>query len=218
MGGEGFRRKSEPDLTQRILDLRSVSVDHIEFRLLMATEDPTRRFLFVGTLGGGLLLCVLNWFTAAILPPRFKQFRDPQAVTEAVAVNVSDNDIYVAPQGLFVSVSLSSKARGPSPRFAARLVAQLLIEFTVAFGVSLLLLVIPVSSPLWAAGSAGFAGFIAGLETHFPLWNWEGFPFSYLLAGCFYLAASWFLVGLTLDSLFRSMISRNGANVQKYDG
>ena len=39
------------------------------------------RFLTTGTLAGGLVLSVLNWVTAAILPPRFKQFRDPLLIT-----------------------------------------------------------------------------------------------------------------------------------------
>jgi hypothetical protein len=34
------------------------------------------RFLFAGTLIGGILLSLLGWLTAAILRPRFKQFRD----------------------------------------------------------------------------------------------------------------------------------------------
>jgi len=53
-----------------------------------------RRFLITGTLAGGIVLSVLNWVTAAALPPRFKQFRDPDAVVGAVRANVSGNDIY----------------------------------------------------------------------------------------------------------------------------
>ena len=57
-------------------------------------------------LAGGFVLSVLNWFTAAILPPRYKQFIDPPAVVEAIRANVLGNDIYTAPQGLFATVSL----------------------------------------------------------------------------------------------------------------
>jgi hypothetical protein len=57
------------------------------------------RSLITGTLAGGLVLSVLNWVTAAILPPRYNQFRDPHAVVEAIRANVSGNDIYTAPQG-----------------------------------------------------------------------------------------------------------------------
>jgi hypothetical protein len=69
------------------------------------------RFLITGRLAGGLVLGVLNWVTAAILPPRYKQFRDTHAVVEAIRANVSGNDIYTAPQGLFVSVSLRPDSR-----------------------------------------------------------------------------------------------------------
>jgi hypothetical protein len=33
------------------------------------------RFLIAGTLTGGIALSLLGWFTSAILPPRYKQFR-----------------------------------------------------------------------------------------------------------------------------------------------
>ena len=52
-----------------------------------------RRFIFAGTLVGGVLLSLLNWLTAALLPPRFKPFRDPGAVVETIRSNVSGNDI-----------------------------------------------------------------------------------------------------------------------------
>jgi hypothetical protein len=55
---------------------------------------------------GGVLLTALGFVTAALLPPRYKPFRDPAAVVETVRANTSTNEIYTAPQGLFVSVSL----------------------------------------------------------------------------------------------------------------
>lgn len=57
------------------------------------------RFLITGMLAAGFILNVLNWVTAAILPPRYKQFMDPHAVVEAIRANVSGNDIYTAPRG-----------------------------------------------------------------------------------------------------------------------
>jgi len=170
-----------------------------------------RRFMIAGTLTGGVLLSVLNWLTAALLPPRFKQFRDPGAVVEAIRSNVSGNDIYTAPQGLFMAVSLRpSSAAGPQ-NFGARVVRQFTTEFVVAFGVSLLLLLTSIRSPLSAAAFLGLAGLIAGIETHFPNWNWSGFPTSYLLAGVGYLTANWFLVGLALGTLRRKLIPREDA-------
>jgi hypothetical protein len=159
------------------------------------------RFLIAGTLTGGLILSVLNWFTAGILPPRFQQFRDPQAVVETIRANVSGDDIYTAPQGLLVSVSLRSRPRG----FGSRLAGQLVVEFAVAFGLSLLLLATPLRSSIYAAGFLGLTGLIAGVETHFPNWNWAGFPTSYLLAGSTYLAANWFIAGLLLGAIRRKL-------------
>jgi hypothetical protein len=159
------------------------------------------RFLIAGTLAGGLVLTVLNWVTAAILPPRYKQFKDPHAVVEAVRANVSENDIYTAPQGLFVSVSLR-----PQPQsFGPRLAGQLVLEFAVACGLSLLVAATPVRSSILTAGFLGLAGLIAGIETHFPNWNWAGFPTSYLLAGSTYLAANWFITGLVLGAIRRKL-------------
>ena len=153
-----------------------------------------RRFIIVGTLVGGLLLFILNWVTAAFLPPRFKQFRDPQAVVETIRANVSSDDIYTARQGLFVAASLGR----PPQSLGTRVISQFAIELVVAYGLCLLLLATPVRSPLFAAGFLGVAGLIAGIETHFPDWNWSGFPTSYLLAGPGYLLINWFLVGLVL--------------------
>ena len=162
------------------------------------------RFLITGTLTGGLVLSVLNWVTAAILPPRFKQFRDPHAVVEAIRANVSANDIYTAPQGLFVSVALRSRLRS----FGSRIAGQLVVEFAVALGLSLLVLLTPLRSSIHAAGFLGLAGLIAGVETHFPNWNWAGFPTSYLLAGSAYLAGNWFLTGLVLGAVRQKLEAR----------
>jgi len=159
------------------------------------------RFLITGTLAGGLVLTVLNWVTAAILPPRYKQFRDPHAVVEAIRPNVSGNDIYTAPQGLFVSVSLHPQLQ----RFGPRIAGQLAVEFAVALGLSLLVLATRLRSSIYAAGFLGLAGLIAGVETHFPTWNWAGFPTSYLLAGSAYLAGNWFIAGLVLGAVRRKL-------------
>ena len=159
------------------------------------------RFLITGTLAGGLVLSVLNWVTAAILPPRYKQFKDPHAVVEAIRANVSGNDIYTAPQGLFVSVSIRPRLQSFGPRIAG----QFAVEFAVALGLSLLLLAIPLRSSIHAAGLLGLAGLIAGVETHFPNWNWAGFPTSHLIAGSAYLAGNWFIVGLVLGAVRRKL-------------
>lgn len=163
------------------------------------------RFLITGTLAGGLVLSVLNWVTAAILPPRYKQFKDPHAVVEAIRANVSGNDIYTAPQGLFVSVSIRPRLQSFGPRIAG----QFAVEFAVALGLSLLLLAIPLRSSIQAASFLGLAGLIAGVETHFPNWNWVGFPTSYLLAGSAYLAGNWFITGLVLAAV-RRMLKAEG--------
>ena len=168
-----------------------------------------RRFMFAGTLVGGVLLSLLNWLTASLLPPRFKQFRDPGAVVETIRSNVSGNDIYTAPQGLFVSVSLRPDSARGAQNFGARVIRQFTTEFVVAFGLSLLLLATSIRSPLSAAGFLGLAGLIAGIETHFPNWNWAGFPTSYLLAGSGYLAANWFIVGLALGAARQKLSLRD---------
>jgi hypothetical protein len=47
----------------------------------------------------------------------------------------------------------------------------------------------------------------AGIETHFPNWNWAGFPASYLLAGSAYLAGNWFITGLVVGAIRRKLES-----------
>ena len=160
------------------------------------------RFLIVGTLVGGLILSTLNWFAAAVLPPRYKQFRNAQAVVETVRSNVFSNDIYAAP-GLFVAVSFNDASPAT---IGSRVIGQFLVEFLIAFGLSVLLLMTSVRSPLMAASLLGLAGLIAGIETHFPNWNFSGFPTSYLLAGCGYLTAIWFVVGLVLGMIRQKLV------------
>ena len=113
---------------------------------------------------------------------------------ETVRANVSGDDIYSATEGLFVSVSLRPRLQSFGPRIAG----QLVVEFAVAFGLSLLVLATPLRSSIHVAGFLGLAGLIAGVETHFPNWNWAGFPTSYLLSGSAYLAGNWFIAGLVL--------------------
>jgi hypothetical protein len=163
-----------------------------------------RSFLIAGTLAGGLLLFVLNYLTAAILPPRFKQFRDPNAVVETIRANTSGNDIYAAPQGLFVSVSLRPDLSNRIQNFGPRIAGQFGIELAVAFGLSLFVLAMPVRPPLLVGAIVGMVGLVAGIETHFPNWNWSGFPDSYLLSSG-YLAANWFIAGLVLGMIRRKL-------------
>lgn len=155
------------------------------------------KILITGTLAGGILLTVLNWLSASILPPRYKPFKNPNAVVETIRANVSGDDIYTTSQGLFASVSLHPRKQSFGSRFAS----QLAVEFGVSFGLCLIVLAIRCRSPIHAALILGLAGLVAGVETHFPNWNWAGFPTSYLLAGTLYLAGNWFLAGLLLGAI-----------------
>jgi hypothetical protein len=157
------------------------------------------RFLIAGTLVGGVVLSLLGFITAAMLPPRFKPFKDPQAVVETIRANVSEPDIYTAPQGVFVAVS------SPLSNVGRHIVGQFGIEFLVAFGLSLVLRTARINTSLGAAAFLGLIGLTAGIETHFPNWNWSGFPSSYLVAGIGYLAANWFIAGLALGALRRKL-------------
>ena len=105
------------------------------------------------------------------------------------------------PAGLFVSVSIRPRLQSFGPRIAG----QFAVEFAVALGLSLLLLAIPLRSSIQAASFLGLAGLIAGVETHFPNWNWVGFPTSYLLAGSAYLAGNWFITGLVVGAVRRKL-------------
>jgi hypothetical protein len=84
-------------------------------------------------------------------------------------------------------------------------VGQFAIEFAVAFGLSLVLSATRIDTPAGAAGFLGLIGLIAGVETHFPMWNWSGFPTSYLGAGSGYLAANWFVTGWVLGALRKKL-------------
>jgi hypothetical protein len=97
------------------------------------------RFLIIGTLVGGLVLSVLGWITAAILPLRYEQFEDASAVVQAIQANVAGNDIYTAPEGLFTSVSFRPDLSNRLQNIGLHLVSQFVIEFAVALGLSVIL-------------------------------------------------------------------------------
>jgi hypothetical protein len=80
------------------------------------------RFLIAGTLAGGLVRSILNGRNPA---SSLQAIQDPLAVVETIRSNVSADDIYTAPQGLFVSVSSHTRLQG----FGPRLGGQLLVEF-----------------------------------------------------------------------------------------
>ena len=163
------------------------------------------RFLLIGTLVGGVLLTLLAWFTA-MLPPHFRPFKDADAVVQTIRANTSGNDIYATPKGLFVSVALrpdlSNRLVSIGPHFAAQFIAELV----VALCLSILLLALPIQSAVRCAGLFALLGLAAGIEVHFPEWNWTGFPTIYPLAGTIYLAFSWFVGGLILGALRRKYV------------
>ena len=163
------------------------------------------RYLTAGALTGGTVLTLLGWITAGILPPRFKQFRDAQSVVETIRANAPANDIYTAPQGLFVAVSLQPDLSNRLKNPGSRLARQVVIEFAVALGLSVLLLVTPIRSPLRAAGFLGLVGLVAGIEVRFPEWNWAGFPAVHMLSGIGYLTANWCITGLVFGSLLQRL-------------
>lgn len=159
------------------------------------------RFLVSGTVVGGILLTILGYLTAAVLPPRYKQFEDAHAVVETVRANTTANDVYTAPQGLFVVVALRPDLSNRLQSPARHLAVQVAVEFAVALGLSVLLLTAAVSGALRAAVFLGLAGLVAGVEMRFPEFNWSGFPFLHTVAGAGYLAANWFMTGLALGAL-----------------
>src|SRR5262252_660586 len=110
------------------------------------------RFLITGTLLGGIVLSLLSWVTAAILPPRYKQFKDARVVVETIRANVSENDIYTAPQGVFVSIS------NPLRDIGSHIAKQFGIEFIVALGLSLILGATRINTSSGAAGLLGLIG------------------------------------------------------------
>lgn len=159
------------------------------------------RFVIVGAIVGGVLLSVLGFVTAAILPPRYKPFKDPSAVVETIRANTTTNEIYTAPQGLFVAVALRPDGSNWLQAPARRLALQVGVEFAVAFCLSLLVTATSFTRPMAVAGFLGFIGAVAGAEVHVPESNWSGFPWLHTTAAITYLAANWFVTGLALGAL-----------------
>lgn len=163
------------------------------------------RYLIAGTLAGGVLLTALGFVTAALLPPRYKPFRDPAAVVETVRANASTNEIYTAPQGLFVSVSLRPDGSNSLQNPGLHLAVQVFVEFAIAFCLSLLVTTTIFTRPTAVGCFLGFIGAVAGAEVHVPESNWAGFPVIHSMAAIGYLAGNWFITGVVLGVLRRKL-------------
>jgi hypothetical protein len=169
------------------------------------------RFLIAGTIVGGVLLSMLGFVTAALLPPRYKPFKDPAAVVETIRANTTTNEIYTAPHGLFVSVSLRPDGSNWLQNPARHLAVQVSVELAVALCLSLLVTATAFTRPLAVACFLGFIGAVAGAEMRVPESNWAGFPWIHTTAAISYFAANWFITGLVLGAL-RGKLHTPGAN------
>jgi hypothetical protein len=102
---------------------------------------------------------------------------------------------------LFVSVSLRPDGSNWLQNPAHHLAIQVLVEFIVAFSLSLVVTATAFTRPAAVGCFLGFIGAVAGMEVHVPDWNWAGFPLIHTVAAIGYLGGNWFITGVVLGVL-----------------
>jgi hypothetical protein len=166
------------------------------------------RYLIFATLAAGLSIFLWEsvWHVAnpmyekAVLP-----FKDDRAFVESVRTQAPVNGIYLAPQGVFASVSMTPDLADKTQMMGTFLVRQVLIDILVGFLLSLALLRTQIRSPLKAAGFILLLAVAAGVHRILPQWNWYGFSLLFSALEFLGLVIGWGLAGLVIGALRRRL-------------
>ena len=142
---------------------------------------------------------ILPWHNAVA-----NKFEDESAVSSVLKANAPVAGIYflpfaqedIKPEGLFAFAAVSPEWMGTNVggMMGLGLLGQ-------AVSALLVLLLLRKTSNLDYWGRVCFvalAGLTIGFVSHFPLWNWFGFPTSYTLVTILDVLIAWFLAGLVL--------------------
>ena len=89
------------------------------------------------------------------------------------------------------------------PNDARYYLRGLFVEIVGAFGLAVLLTMLPGIGYWKRVGVIATVALIAGLLTRLPDWNWWGFSASFTLLSCADLVIGWFLAGLVIAACAR---------------
>ncbi len=163
------------------------------------------KFLLVGAVVGGIVLFLWGAVTHVVLPQPIHEFKNAQAVVQAVRANTDANGLYFAPQGVFSSVAFRPDLGDKTKNLAPNLVTQLLTDVLGALLLCVVLTGVREGSVLGRAGWLALAGLAAFALKLLPYWNWYGFSVAFTAMEVLDLVGKFFIGGLVLSALMSKM-------------
>ena len=177
---------------------------------------PRRKgsLILAGILGGFVLFIwsAISWMALPWHTATLGIFGDPNAVLQAVAENVPNSGVYVAPMGESEAVQqqiaagpmvFASVRLGPMPSMAVLMMRGLLIYIVAALLGALLL---SHTKPMSYGSRVAFlviGAALVGVAGHLPQWNWWGFSLPFTAAEIADLLIGWSLAGLVMAKIIR---------------
>lgn len=172
------------------------------------------RFLLTGTVTAAIAIFVWGAISHLLLPWHewtMTVFTNSDQVLETVRSNAAHNGIYFINQGVFAVVDLLPGLPDQTQAIGGNLALQFASNLVVAFLLALAMLGVNCRTLLGRAGFMAMLGITAGAAIHVSHWNWYGFTPAYTIVNTLDLAIAWFIAGLVLAALARTMPAGPGA-------
>jgi hypothetical protein len=164
----------------------------------------------VATIVSGVILLAWGFVSWTVLPWHqmvTNEFTDEAEVAEVIKENAPKAGVYYLPfahrdqKAGETAAVVNALPRGYDPGMIKQLVTQFIGNLISA------LIVICLLSQTAGLGYWGRVGFVAlvgvaiGFVSHFPYWNWFGFPTPHVVVTVIDSLIAWFLAGLAIAKL-----------------
>ncbi len=164
------------------------------------------KFLVLGAIVGGIVLFLWGGVTHALLPAPMREFKDEQAVVQAMHANAPDNGVYFARRGMLAAIAFRPDMGDKKQDMKANLITQLVTDVIAAFLLCLVLAGIRPGTPLARAGWLTLIGFAVVALKLLPYWNWYGFTPAFIGMEALDVVGKFFIGGLLLAWMARKMV------------
>ena len=151
----------------------------------------------------------MGWTNACGAPQPIHEFKDEQAIVQAVRANMTTNGVYFARRGVFASVAFRPDFGDKTQNIASNIASNLATQFaTDTIGALLLCLALAglrPGSPLGRAGCLTLLGLVVVALKLLPYWNWYGFSATFIAMEALDIVGKFFIGGLLLAWLAKKM-------------
>lgn len=161
---------------------------------------------------GGIIIFLWGWVSWTVLPWHqsvANEFADEAAVAEAIAENASKSGVYYLPfrqedhKKGEAAAFVNALPSGYDVKMSSLMVSQLIGNWIAAL-ILFWLLSRTTGLDYWdRVGFITVIGVAVGFVSHYPYWNWFGFPAAYVAVVILDIAIAMFLAGLLMAKLVR---------------